>query len=50
MRIRCSLHPPQQHNQKEALIIAHKFELTQAELKAYTDLGTKLHGEFFNAG
>jgi hypothetical protein len=27
-----------------------KQELTQEELKAYDDLGTKLHGEFFNAG
>lgn len=30
--------------------MAHKFELTQAELKAYVDLSTKLHGKFFNAG
>ena len=30
--------------------MAHKQELTQEELKAYDDLGTKLHGEFFNAG
>ena len=30
--------------------MAHKFELTQEELKAYVDLGTKLNGEFFNAG
>jgi hypothetical protein len=30
--------------------MAHKFELPQAELKAYVDLGKKLHGEFFNAG
>ena len=30
--------------------MAHKFELTQTELKAYVDLGKKLRGEFFNAG
>ena len=27
--------------------MAHKFELTQEELKAYVDLGAKLNGEFF---
>ena len=30
--------------------MAHKNELTQEELKAYINLGTKLNGEFFNAG
>ena len=44
-------HPPNEHSTiKGSLIMAHKFELTQAELKAYVDLSTKLHGKFFNAG
>jgi len=30
--------------------MAHKFELTQTELKAYVDLNTKRHGKFFNIG